>query len=79
MRIIEHVFVVFVVCLNGLIMSCGWVAIFLQNLSFLNLLMSIFEQNLDVVCSFVLILSFSSTIITFAAFIWALRKIKILK
>ena len=58
MNLILKVLAAFIIGLSGLIMCIGWINVFSQNPSFINTLMSLFQQNLSIVLLIVLILSF---------------------
>ena len=62
MNLILKALAAFIIALSGLIMCRGWISVFSQNPSFINSLMSLFQQNLDIVSLIVLILSFLCTI-----------------
>lgn len=74
MNLILKALAAFIIALSGLIMCRGWISVFSQNPSFINSLMSLFQQNLDIVSLIVLILSFLCTIFLLIAFSWAIGK-----
>ena len=74
MNLILKVLAAFIIGLSGLIMCIGWINVFSQNPSFINTLMSLFQQNLSIVLLIVLILSFLSTVILLIALSWAIGK-----
>ena len=78
MRIVKIV-VTLIIGLNGFIMCLGWIHIFTRNLSFVNALVNLSQQNLSIASDFLVFLSFLCTAITLWAFAWAIGKIKSLQ